>query len=161
MRLSLTLINRSWALSRDQRAMNDLYRTRLFCGRIIRLLAHPPSPLCRQQVASFTQSSCVRRSSLLTGEKGGGGGRGAQSYNRPLYINPSILSGRDYLYKVSQLAKKMFTVTSHPPIKYVPVAVSGVYILVVNGYLFPPPPLRNLYFFPLKQRDFRATLPTT
>ncbi len=30
------------------------------------------------------------------------------------------------------------------------------HILVENGYLFPPP--RNLYFFPLKQCDFRATL---
>jgi hypothetical protein len=29
---------------------------------------------------------------------------------------------------------------------------AGVYILVENGYL---------YFFPKKQRDFRATLPTT
>jgi hypothetical protein len=53
---------------------------------------------------------------------------------------------------------------------------AGVYILVENGYLVPgfyfwakkdffppppPPPLGNLYFFPKKQRDFRATLPTT
>jgi hypothetical protein len=37
----------------------------------------------------------------------------------------------------------------------------GVYILFENGYLFPPPSLGNLYFFPKKQRDFRATLPTT
>jgi hypothetical protein len=42
-----------------------------------------------------------------------------------------------------------------------PLYDAGVYILVENGYLFPPPPLGNIYFFPLKQRDFRATLPTT
>jgi hypothetical protein len=37
---------------------------------------------------------------------------------------------------------------------------TGVYILVRNGYLFPPPP--EIYIFsPKKQRDFRATLPTT
>jgi len=37
---------------------------------------------------------------------------------------------------------------------------AGVYILVENGYLFPPP--SEIYIFsPKKQRDFRATLPTT
>ncbi len=36
---------------------------------------------------------------------------------------------------------------------------AGVYILVENGYLFPPP--SEIYIFsPKKQRDFRATLPT-
>jgi hypothetical protein len=36
----------------------------------------------------------------------------------------------------------------------------GVYILVENGYLFPPP--SEIYIFsPKKQRDFRATLPPT
>jgi hypothetical protein len=40
------------------------------------------------------------------------------------------------------------------------VKAAGVYILVENGYLFPPP--SEIYIFsPKKQRDFRATLPTT
>jgi hypothetical protein len=41
-------------------AENDLLRTKLSCGHMIRLLAHsaPPSP-GRQQVVSLSQSSCV------------------------------------------------------------------------------------------------------
>jgi hypothetical protein len=34
----------------------------------------------------------------------------------------------------------------------------GVYILVENGYLFPPPPLGNLYFFPKKTAWFSRNI---
>ncbi len=35
---------------------------------------------------------------------------------------------------------------------------AGVYILVENGYLFPPPPSEIYIFSPKKQRDFRAII---
>jgi hypothetical protein len=70
----------------------------------------PPSPLSpspvhslsRQQVVSFSQSSCVvcRQSTLLTGEVGGGGGRGAKSDDRKKAwpsINHSVLSDLQYI----------------------------------------------------------------
>ncbi len=38
---------------RGQRGLNDLWKTRLSCGRL------PPAPLSRQQVGSLSQSSCV------------------------------------------------------------------------------------------------------
>jgi hypothetical protein len=46
-------------------------------------------------------------------------------------------------------------------IQYLQALRAGVYFLVENGYLFPSPPHRKSNYFPLKQRDFRAILPTT
>ncbi len=53
-----------------------------------------PLPLCRQLHVSLSQSSCVSPIEL-TGEVGGGGGRGAESYDHKKAwpsINQSILS---------------------------------------------------------------------
>ncbi len=64
---------------------------------MIRLLAQPPSSLFLQQVVSLSQSSCVPPVELIpTGEVGGGGGRGAKSYDGEKAwssVNHSILSG--------------------------------------------------------------------
>jgi hypothetical protein len=48
------------SMSSCQRILDDLWRTRLSCGRMIRLLAHPLPP-SRQQVVSLSQSSCAGR----------------------------------------------------------------------------------------------------
>ncbi len=113
-RLFLTLTIRSWALSRDQRVLNDLQRSRLSCGRIISAPVTSPSPLSSQQVVSLTQSSCVSPVELTDGRKGLRGWARSKII-RPPSINHSILSGHDYLYKVSQLAKK--NVYSHVSLK--------------------------------------------
>jgi hypothetical protein len=76
--LILTLTNKSWALSRDQRVFND-YR-----GPGSLAVVQPPSPLCRQPVVSLSQSSYVSPVELADGRKGGRGGRGAKSCDRPL-----------------------------------------------------------------------------
>jgi hypothetical protein len=47
--------------------------TRLSCRLMIRLLAHPPSPLSRQQVVFLSQFSCVSPVEL-TGGRGDGVG---------------------------------------------------------------------------------------
>jgi hypothetical protein len=77
--------------------VKSLYRTKLSCGRTIRLLAHPLSPaLFSHQVVSLSQSSCVSPSSLLTGGVGGECGRGAKPYDREKAlhsINYAKLSG--------------------------------------------------------------------
>jgi hypothetical protein len=56
-----------------QRALTDLYLTRLSCGRMIWLLAHPlpPSPVSRLSLFFGLPVYCW--SSLLTEESGGGG----------------------------------------------------------------------------------------
>jgi hypothetical protein len=112
-RLFLTLINRSWALSRDQRVMNDLYRTRLSCGRIIRLLAHPPSPSAVSKLSLFLSLPMCRRSSLLTGEKGGGVGV-EQNHATALYKSSCTLWSWLFVQSFPASEKKVFTVTSHP-----------------------------------------------
>ncbi len=53
----------------EQRVLNDLLRTRLSCGRMIRLLTHPLLPLSRQQLVSLPQPSCVSPAEL-TGVRG-------------------------------------------------------------------------------------------
>jgi hypothetical protein len=59
----------------SQRVLNDLYRTRLSCGRI-----RPPTPASKLPL--FLGFSVRRCFSLLTGEVGGWGSRGAELYNR-------------------------------------------------------------------------------
>ncbi len=57
----------------------------------------PPPPL--QQIVSLSQSSCVSPVQLTEGRVGGGGGRGAESYERKeawVFINRSILSGVEH-----------------------------------------------------------------
>jgi hypothetical protein len=68
----------------QQRVLNDLERTRLYYGRMIRPLAHPPSPLFRQQLVSLSYSSWVSLIELTADEVGGrdsreGGVRGSES----------------------------------------------------------------------------------
>jgi hypothetical protein len=84
---SNTLLN-SMQLGQSQRIPNDLKRTRLSCGRMIRLIAHPLPPSPVSNMSLFLGLSVCRRSSLLTGE-GGGGGQGAKSYDRE-ETGPSI-----------------------------------------------------------------------
>jgi hypothetical protein len=74
------------------RLLNDLQRTRLSRGRIIRLLANPiPNPL---PSVSSTHRKAEKKRQLLNG-RGGEGGRGAESYDRKeawSSINPSVPS---------------------------------------------------------------------
>jgi hypothetical protein len=58
-----------------QRVLNGLLRTRLSCGRMIRLLAHPLPFFTRQQLVSLAHPSCVSPIELSL-PTGGGGGRG-------------------------------------------------------------------------------------
>ncbi len=60
-----------------QRVLNELWRTRLACGRMIRV-AHPLSPSPVSNLFLFLNLPVCRRSSLLTWG-GGRGGRGAKS----------------------------------------------------------------------------------
>ncbi len=60
----------AWVIT--QRVLNDLLRTKLSYGRIIRFLSHP---LSRQQVLSLSQSSCESPVELTHGRKGGGWAR--------------------------------------------------------------------------------------
>ncbi len=66
------------------------------CGRMIRVLAHPPPPPPPVSKLSLFLSLLVyRRSRFLTGEEEGSGGRGAKSYDREKAwssINHSLLS---------------------------------------------------------------------
>jgi hypothetical protein len=59
-----------------QRVLNDLERTMLYCGRMIRLLAHPlpPSPPARK-LSLFLSLPLCSRTSLLAGEAGRGRAR--------------------------------------------------------------------------------------
>ncbi len=52
---------------RGQSLLNDLQKTRLSAGRMIRLLTHPLPPLSREQVVSLSQSSCVSPVELTDG----------------------------------------------------------------------------------------------
>ncbi len=56
--------------------------TELSCGRMIRLLAQPPPPSPVTNLSLFISLPVCRRSSLLTGEAGRGGGLGAKAYDR-------------------------------------------------------------------------------
>jgi hypothetical protein len=79
-----------------QRGLNDLKRTKLSCFRIIRLHALPPPPLPLANCLFLSVFVYVGGPAFLTGERGGGGGRGAESYYRKktwASINRSILSG--------------------------------------------------------------------
>ncbi len=60
----------------EDSALNDLFRTMLSCGRMIRLLAHPrpPAPSPVSNLSLFLSLPVCRRLSLLMRE--GGGGRG-------------------------------------------------------------------------------------
>jgi hypothetical protein len=60
-----------------QRVRNELYWTRHFLW----LLSHPP--LSRQHVVSLSRLPVCRRSSLLTGEGGGGRGWARSQFKRP------------------------------------------------------------------------------
>jgi hypothetical protein len=80
----------------QQRVLNIecLERTKLSCGRMIRLHAHPLPPFPVSNFSVFLSLPVCRRSSLLTRE-GGGDGRGAKSYGREKAwssINHSVLS---------------------------------------------------------------------
>jgi hypothetical protein len=54
-----------------QRVLDDLWRTRLSCRRMICLLPHPLPPLYPEQVVSLYQYSCVSPVELFVGEVGG------------------------------------------------------------------------------------------
>jgi hypothetical protein len=72
-----------------------IYRVRLSCRRMIRLLAHP-SPLSQQQVVSFSGFLRFVGRAYWRERGWGGDGRGAKSYDRCKAwssINYSILSG--------------------------------------------------------------------
>ncbi len=56
----------------EQRALNDILRTKLSRHRVIWLLPHPLPSLSRQQVVSLSQSSCVSPVELFDGREGGG-----------------------------------------------------------------------------------------
>jgi hypothetical protein len=73
-----------------------------------------PIPPFRQQHVFFLDLPVFRRSSLLRGE-GGGGGRGAESYDRKKacpFINHSILSGNQTRNRFLQVT---IPLSSPPP----------------------------------------------
>ncbi len=57
-------------IRRQKRVSNDLQRTKLSCGLMIRLLAYPLPPLSRQQFVSLSPSSCVSPVELERGQGG-------------------------------------------------------------------------------------------
>ncbi len=76
-----------------QRVLNDLWRTRLSCRRMIWLLPRPLPPSPVNKLSLFLSLPVCCRSSLLTGERGRVWGR-AKSYNgekASSSINHSIL----------------------------------------------------------------------
>jgi hypothetical protein len=78
-----------------QEVLNDLQRTRLYCGSVIRLLAHSlPHPFPISKASLFFQSSCVSPVELTDR-----GVRGAKSYDREKAwhsINYSLFSAVQY-----------------------------------------------------------------
>ncbi len=63
----------SMQLRQSQRIPNDLLRTRLSCGRMIRFIAHPLPPSPVSNMSLFLSLPVCRLSSLLTEEGGGTG----------------------------------------------------------------------------------------
>ncbi len=79
---SATLEERIWKVAADgffiiptRRGLNDLWSTKLSCGRKIGFRAPPPSPPPQHQVVSLSPSSCVSPVELTDGI----GGEGAWS----------------------------------------------------------------------------------
>jgi hypothetical protein len=60
-----------------QRVLNDFYRSRLSCGRMIKLHAHPPPPSPVSKLDRRHTERLRKRDNLLTGEGVREGGRGA------------------------------------------------------------------------------------
>ncbi len=56
------------ALIHDQRVLNDLQRTMISCGRMIRLLARLLPPFLSRQLVSFSQSSGMAPVELADGK---------------------------------------------------------------------------------------------
>jgi hypothetical protein len=77
----------------NRRVLNDLYRARLSCGRIIRPLAHPLPPLSCQQVVSLSLSSCVSPVELADGRGGWTWNQIIRPWESLASIHHSILFG--------------------------------------------------------------------
>jgi hypothetical protein len=91
------------AMSLAQRGMNDLWRAWLSCGCLIWLHAHPLPPFPVIKLPLFLSLPVCRRSSSLTGE-GGGGGRGAESYDASLALKSKALKNFFHLYDACTIA---------------------------------------------------------
>jgi hypothetical protein len=94
--VSVSKLRVAWPI---QRVLNDLYRTRLSCRRMI-WLPPPPSP---SKLSLFCLPVCRRWSSLLT--EVGGGRDGGQAWSS---IDHLLLSEPTYLHFHSQMDTRLF-----------------------------------------------------
>ncbi len=94
----------------SQRVLNDFKRTKLSCGRMIRLLTHPlpPSHVCK---LSLFQSSCVSPVELTDGRGGDedGGGDRVKAWSS---INHSILSGDNKCWRSYLVSRRWALLSS-------------------------------------------------
>ncbi len=88
-------VQHSLGEDRSQRVLNDLQRTSLSCGRMIRLLALPFPPLLVSKLSLILSLPVCHRSRLLTGEEGEGEGEEPNhttvKYPGPLYKSINTL----------------------------------------------------------------------